>query len=392
MTAPTYLVDDRLKEWATVKQGKYIDAINKHRSMRKAARECGVHYNAVRDALASAKKKAAIFGYSPQHDMTKTVPEPYFVKGVSTYYNKEGKPSGQWVKSALDAEQAKAAIEAALAALLEDTPRLPPIAAPKASEAHLCNVYTLTDCHVGMRAWGKEAGADWDLDIAERTLTAAFSQMVRSSPKAGTGIVAQLGDWLHFDSLSAITPASGHLLDADSRFSKVVAAAVRILRRVIDEALQHHKRVVVLMAEGNHDTASAIWLRHMFALLYEREPRVSVIDSELPYYVWQHGDTMIAWHHGHIRKPDELPSIFAAQFAQMWGSTTRRYCHTGHLHHVHEREHRGMTVIQHPTIAARDAYAARGGWIADRAVSAITYHATYGQVGRVTVVPEMLEA
>lgn len=67
-------------------------------------------------------------------------------------------------------------------------------------------------------------------------------------------------------------------------------------------------------------------------------------------------------------------------------------CHTGHLHHVHEREHRGMTVIQHPTIAARDAYAARGGWIADRAVSAITYHAKFGQVGRVTVVPEMLGA
>jgi hypothetical protein len=38
-----------------------------------------------------------------------------------------------------------------------------------------------------------------------------------------------------------------------------------------------------------------------------------------------------------------------------------------------------MTVIQHPTIAARDAYAARGGWLSERAAVAITYHARFGQ-------------
>jgi hypothetical protein len=99
---------------------------------------------------------------------------------------------------------------------------------------------------------------------------------------------------------------------------------------------------------------------------------------------------MIAWHHGHLKKPDQLPLLFAAQFPREWGNTTRRYCHTGHLHHVYEKEHSGMIVIQHPTIAARDAYAARGGWIADRSVSAITYHSQFGQVGRTTVVPEMI--
>lgn len=83
--------------------------------------------------------------------------------------------------------------------------------------------------------------------------------------------------------------------------------------------------------------------------------------------------------------------LFAAQFPQDWGATTRRYAHCGHRHHVEEKEHSGMTVIQHPTLAARDAYAARGGWIADRQVSAITYHSKFGQVARATVVPEMLE-
>jgi hypothetical protein len=242
-----------------------------------------------------------------------------------------------------------------------------------------------------MKAWGKETGAPWDLEIAERTLIGAFEQMVMSSPAAAVGVVAQLGDFLHFDGLSAITPTSGHMLDADSRFSKIVAIAVRVLRSVIDRALQKHPRVIVLMAEGNHDISSSVWLRHMFQLLYEREPRITVIDSELPYYVYQHGQTFIGWHHGHLRKPDQLPLLFAAQFPKEWGTTTRRYVHCGHLHHVNEKEHSGITVIQHPTISARDSYAARNGWVADRSISSITYHAKFGQVGRTTVTPEMLE-
>jgi hypothetical protein len=180
------------------------------------------------------------------------------------------------------------------------------------------------------------------------------------------------------------------VLDADGRFSKIVEVSVRILRRLVDFALARHEKVVVLMSEGNHDLVSSIWLRTIFRALYENEPRVFVIDSELPYYVHQHGETMIAFHHGHLKKNDALPMLFAAQFPKIWGTTTKRYAHTGHRHHVEEKEHSGMTVVQHPTLAARDAYAARGGWLAERQVSAITYHAKWGQVSKITVIPEML--
>lgn len=49
-----------------------------------------------------------------------------------------------------------------------------------------------------------------------------------------------------------------------------------------------------------------------------------------------------------------------------------------------------MIVTQHPTLAARDAYAARGGWFAERAATAIAYHDIFGQVGTVTITPEMV--
>jgi hypothetical protein len=128
----------------------------------------------------------------------------------------------------------------------------------------------------------------------------------------------------------------------------------------------------------------------MFQALYENEPRIQVIDSELPYYVYQHGETMLAWHHGHLSKNNALPILFASQFPKVWGSTVKRYAHCGHRHHVEEKEHSGMTVIQHSTLAARDAYASRGGWMSERHVTSITYSDKYGQVARNTVTPEML--
>jgi hypothetical protein len=274
--------------------------------------------------------------------------------------------------------------------MADELPRMEPQVTQSLHIQALCNLYVMTDCHVGMLAWHKEGGADWDLKIAERTLTGCFEQMVKSSPPASTGFVCQLGDWLHFDGMAAVTPTNHHQLDADGRFSKIVQASVRILRRLVDFALVHHENVIVLMAEGNHDLVSSIWLRSMFKALYENDPRVYVIDSELPYYVHTHGQIMLAFHHGHLNKNDRLPLLFASQFPKIWGLTTKRYCHTGHRHHVEEKEHSGMTVVQHPTLAARDAYAARGGWLAERQVSAITYHETYGQVSKITVIPEML--
>lgn len=385
------MTDPQLASYATVRQLEYLEAIEKHGSQRKAAVALGVSKTAVDDSIKALKKKAALQGYSPEHQMTRTVPDGFKVKGVSTFYDLEGNPRGQWVKSSADEDRRQELIRAAYEAMAQELPRLPHVQMPEDVSKNLATLYTLTDSHVGMLAWAKEGGADWDLSIAEATLVGCFAQMVNASPASRVGFVNQLGDFLHYDSAVApVTPLHGHVLDSDGRFSKMVSTAVRILRRVIDLALAKHEKVVVLMAEGNHDMASSVWLRVMFRALYENEPRVQVIDSELPYYVHQHGKTMLAFHHGHLKKNDQLPILFAAQFPKVWGETTKRYAHCGHRHHVEEKEHSGITVIQHATLAARDAYAARGGWIAERQVTAITYHSEYGQVARVTVTPEML--
>lgn len=384
-------IDKGLLQFATVRQLEFIEATERYGSMTAAAKALGLSRNTIKESMARLRERAQKQGYSPEHHWRQPVPDTHVAKGISTYFDGDGVVRGQWVKADLRAGAAQEQLQALAKALAEEVVRAEPAPLPAMTREELATVYTLTDSHVGMLAWHKEAGEDWDLEIAERTLVGCFEQMILAAPPSAMAVVNQLGDFLHADSVQPVTPTSGHLLDTDGRFEKVASVAVRILRRVIGMALEKHQRVIVLMAEGNHDINSSIWLRVLFAALYEREPRVQVIDSALPYYAVQHGKTMLAFHHGHLKKNDQLPMLFAAQFSQMWGLTTKRYCHTGHRHHVEEKEHSGMTVTQHPTLAARDAYAARGGWIAERQVSCITYHTKWGQVSKLTIVPEMLQ-
>ena len=360
-----------------------------------ASTALGIDRATFREARVKAQRLealAALKGDAPAYDMIHPVPDPFKVKGVSTLYNGKGEVAAQWVKSSLDNDKLAALLRAAVEALATELPRAEPVPPPTATSDALMNLYTLTDCHVGMLAWAREGGDDWDLPIAARTLFDAFAAMVEGAPRAAVAIVNQLGDFLHYDGLTAVTPTSGHTLDADGRFEKMVEVAVRLLRRVVDLALARHDRVHVIMAEGNHDIASSAWLRTLFAALYENEPRVTVERSPLPYYAYQHGDVMLAFHHGHLAKNDSLPLLMAAQFSAMWGSTRHRYAHSGHRHHVEDKGHPGMRVMQHTTLAARDAYAARGGWHSERAATAITYHSRHGHVATNTVTPDMLDA
>lgn len=389
------VIDEQLRKFATPRQAEIIDAIEQYGSHRAAAEALGLAHGTVGDSVQALKKRAAKAGYAPDHDFTRPVPDGFLAHGVSTYYNKEGKPSGQWVKASIDKDRQEEIFREACAAMAETLPRVKPAPLPKGTSDALCNLYTFTDYHLGMLAWGKETGADWDLKIAERTLVSAFAHMIDAAPAASTAFVAQLGDFLHSDGsggMLPVTPLHQNVLDQDGRYSKIVGVAIRVLRRIIDFALERHQKVVVLMAEGNHDLSSSVWLRAMFRALYENEPRVTVIDSESPYYAWQHGANMLGFHHGHLSRKENLPLLFAAKFPAMWGTTTKRVIHTGHQHHKDEKEHTGVTVVQHRTLAANDAHSSRHGYVSERSAQAITYHVQYGEVARNTVVPEMFEA
>ena len=385
-------IDEALFEYATPRQREILEAINLHNGAKAASLALGINKGAASDVYIAVKKKAALQGYAPEHDFTRPVPNGYVAKGVSTYYNSEGKPSGQWVKASLTHEALVDAMRETVAGFKDQIEPAGAVVAPETCEDHLCNLYTFTDYHLGMLAWHQEGGADWNVSKAEQTIIAALIQMVNQSPTAHTAVLNIQGDFLHTDGKTPVTPTGKHVLDADSRFPKIRRAAIRIIRSLMTVCLQRHQQVYLIIAEGNHDVESSGWLADLFAVHYEEEPRVTVNDSVLPFYVFEWGNTMLGVHHGHKVKNESLPLLFAAQFPREWGRTTRREIHCGHRHHRDEKEYNGVTVVQHPTLAARDAYAARGGWIADRAAWAITYHKDYGAVGRVMVTTEMLSS
>ena len=216
-----------------------------------------------------------------------------------------------------------------------------------------------------MYAYEAETGDDWDIRIARDVFLNAMHDMIRATPAAGTGMLCQLGDFLHWDGILSVTPSSGHILDADTRYGKLVELAMSVMTEACRMMLKRYSNVLVISAEGNHDISGSIWLRKHIKHIFADEPRLSVIDNEYPYYAYLHGKTMLGFHHGHKMKLAALHKLFASEprFRSMWGKAEYAYLHTGHFHHERLIEDGGAIAEMHPTLSGRDAYAARGGYV-----------------------------
>lgn len=370
---------------ATDRQREIYDAVLEAGGQRAAARKLNVSAGVIDHTMQKIRRRAALRGYSPDHDMTHSAPEPFSVKGVSTYYNQSGEVIGQWVKTRLDDDKMQAVLLEAVESLKENIPKVKPVTPPKASLEDLLNCYVISDYHLGMLAWDEEAGDNWDIKIAEDLIIKWFGVAIAQAPNSKQAVFAQLSDFLHFDGMDAVTPASKHLLDVDTRFAKLVRSAIRILRQVIQMLLTKHEKVHLIMADANHDPVSQIWLREWFSVLYENEPRITIDTSPNPYNAYEFGKTALFFHHGHKRNVVNVSSVFAQMFREIFGRTKYAYAHTGHLHSVNVKEDNLMIVEQHRTLAAKDAYAARGGWLSGRDAKVITYSKDFGEVSRLTI-------
>ena len=382
---------DQLKKYATERQREIIETIEQYGTQAKAAKALGISLRSVERVLARAKKAAAKRGHAPDHDMIHTTPEGYKVKGVSTYYDDEGKVRGQWVKT----DEDKQARIDSLLERLEEFSWKPAPKIPKKDKAHdkaLCTLLTITDFHLGMYAYAKETGDDWDTDMAAKEYLSAIQEMCDGSPNAHIGILNIQGDFLHWDGLDAVTPTSHHVLDADTRFSRLIDMSLDVVMMSVEIMLAKFSQVKVIVCEGNHDLVGSMWIRKAIKKIYMKNPRIEVDDTDFPFYAHLHGSIMLAFHHGHKVKNSNLPALFSSEprYRKMWGEAEYTYIHTGHYHHTEQMmgEGGGAIVERHPTLSGKDAYAARGGYHSWRAAHAITYHADYGEHRRVTVTPK----
>lgn len=384
-------IDPGLYQFCTPRQEEILKAIESAGSTYKAAAELDIHRGYVQSVLNRVRMKAARMGHSPDHDMTRQVPEGYHIRGVSSLYNKDGALAAQWVKSNIDRDHTQQMLEAMVEGFRAELPQYGPAPKPRAKRDDLMVGYPIGDHHFGGLVWAAEAGGDWDLEIAQKSLLSAMACLVQASMPASSSLIAVLGDYFHYDGMQALTPTSGNLLDTDTRYPKMVRIGIMCLRGIIDMALRRHAQVHVIVEVGNHDLASSIFLMECIRVAYENEPRVSVDTSPRQFHYHRFGKNLIGTYHGHKVKPVDLPLIMATDQPEDWGATEHRTWWSGHIHHKHVHDIQGCTVESFRVLPPGDEYAYNLGYRSKREMNAITYHQEHGEVGRSKVNPKMFE-
>lgn len=384
IAAPEFKMPDmRAKEWATPSQAQTIDSVVEHGDIVEAAEALGKTPERLRAELSEAERRAARAGYAPAHDMHHTVPNGFHVKGVSTLYGADGAVKGQWVKSNSDKESQVAMLLDAVQTIVEPFKgKSETVRAPKHLNEDLLAVYPMGDPHLGLYAWAEETGEDFDLGIAEANLVGAVDKLVGLAPAAEEALVINLGDFFHADNSANRTARSGHALDVDTRWAKVLSVGIRTMRRIIDRALAKHAKVRVINAIGNHDDQSAIVLSLCLAGYYENNERVTVDTSPSAFHWKRFGYCLLGVNHGDYVKASDLPGIMAHDRAADWGETKHRYWYCGHIHHDTVKEYPGVVIETFRTLAARDAWHHRSGYRSGRDMKLDVLHKDYGRVAR----------
>jgi len=256
---------------------------------------------------------------------------------------------------------------------------------PGPSDSDLLTVYPVPDAHIGMRAWAKETGEAYDTDIAVDRIQSGISQCVHASPASSEAIIIALGDLLHANDNTNMTPASKHVLDVDSRHYRNLESAIHAIACAAEMAVQKHDKVTVVIQRGNHDESA--YLAVMFALAerYRDDSRINVQKRPGEFFVHQFGLCLLASQHGDKAKAERLVMHLADEWPEMWGATRHRYYFTGHLHHSKMQDIGGVQVEQLRAVTARDAYAASNAYSARAQFQGITYHRNLGEVSRVKV-------
>lgn len=368
-----------------------IDALEKTNGHQgQAAELMGISKRRIQKIIETMRDTGQHVPPSP-HDLTQYYrPDQARIHGTSTLFDANGNAKLQWVKEKATAptpDEMAAAIKLALS----EIPILRTVQPPSSVPEELLVAFPMGDPHIGMYAWSDETGQDFDLDIAEKLLTAAVGHLVECCPPAKTALIVNVGDFFHADNMDNQTMRSGNALDVDTRWAKVLRVGIRAMRTCIELCLAKYKFVYVINEIGNHDDHSSQMLTIALAMFYENNPRVIFDESPARFHYFRFGKNLIGVTHGDNTKLEALGPIMATDRPTDWGETEHRYWYTGHIHHRRLLEFPGCTAESFRTLAARDAWHAGKGYRSGRDMTAIVLDAEDGEVERHRVDIKTLE-
>jgi len=301
------------------------------------------------------------------------MPAGHVLKGVSAFLDPDGRVRGQWVKTKqgeLDPDLLVAIFKEAFADI-DARASLPP--SPKKADKDLLTVFPLVDWHVGLMAWAKETGEDWDLKIARETIMGKMRALIDATPASGEAVILGIGDLLHWDGFVQETPSSRHPLDGDGRYPKVLNVAADMVEETIELVAAKHQRVTVRILKGNHDPVSAVAIAAILARIFRGHKRVTV-DNDQSYQWWfRRGRVFLGASHGDKAKMRDLPMLMAHDRPEDWAASGYRKVYTGHVHHESKIEEGGVIVESFRTPVAKDAYHSFNKWRSGRSVYSETF-------------------
>lgn len=322
----------------------------------------------------------------PERGVLFDVPAGHAIKGVSALVDEDGREIVKWIKTKEGVLDPIVLADHLKTSFADFKPAALPAPAPRTARADLLTLLPCNDWHINMSAWGKQVGVNWDLKIAETTIGSAAEETIDRSPSSRECIILGGGDLLHTNGRRNET-ANGTPQDADSRYQKGVDVVTRLMVRTTDAALRRHEHVTLRILKGNHDEDSSVAIAYFLAAWYRNEPRVTVDLDPSDYFWFRFGLVMLGATHGHQSSNHiaKMPGIMAHRRAEDWGATKFRYVHGFHLHHSAKiaTESNGVICEIHQAPIPQDAWHFGSGYLSGRSLQAITYHAQYGEIGRV---------
>nr|DAD60186.1 MAG TPA: DNA polymerase II small subunit [Bacteriophage sp.] len=387
-------------------QREKLKAVIECGSVRKAAKKLGVSTGTIGNIVTVLSKRLedgiaddqSKFAYEEDASAVLTLPESNKQSGVveqparvsardgtSTLYDADGNVKLQWVKKDGKGNAIAETIRRAMESFKDVVEPAPFNLVPRAiSGEGLLAQYTITDYHLGMFASQGESGEEWSTKIATEKIYRVIDSMVEATPHTEHAVINILGDFLHSDSQLAVTPASRHVLDQDTRYSDLISIAVRIIAYFVKRARTKATNVTLLIAQGNHDPIGSLWMQELFSYYFENDQNIAVIKSAYPFYAIEFGKTMLAYHHGDKVQFAKMAGVVPSLFPEIWGRTKFRYAHMGDKHHRRVVESLGIIVEQHQTLIANDAYSSSHGWTSEAGANVIIYSRETGELSRMT--------
>jgi len=247
------------------------------------------------------------------------------------------------------------------------------------------------DVHIGMYAWAKEVGADYDVGIALTRVLNSVDQMVdgrlRMLPSIDVAYVPIGNDLGHFDGVRQTTSMGDHHLDVDTRFPKVFDAAVTAQAYQIERLCEVCNRVILVWVPGNHDTSMSYGIFRALTQRFLKWPQIEVCDDagERKYQYFHHN--IIGFDHGKL-KPEAYQSIVMNECRGHLDN-----CHYCEINRGHTHEPRqlliktsvptnGIQVRTHPSLAEADSWHHGKGFLGApmKSVEAL-YYSPSGRIG-----------